>query len=289
MTDAPNRDWQFPPSLRLPETRALSCSRRARFAESRRRPARFPLPSRSMVSLRAKLSFSRVASGRDCSAATSISIFLSSRFWARCSGPRLSTAGLHRQPRPRSFAFRRHLDGGYSISRLGSTVADIVPDSFRLLPSFFRSWLAQRANLNLRLGRRFVTEWNTPPRRWPCDSPSPLETTRTLDPAPVSKYLKACQKDLAKVFPAFSAAKVARCWGGLIDVTPDAIPVMSDVPQLPGFWIATGFSGHGFGLAPAAGRLMADLVSGRSSQAESASFDYRRFSAAGRHVAGGGN
>ena len=186
------------------------------------------------------------------------------------------------------FAFRRHLDGGYSISRLGSTVADIVPDTFRLLPSFFPSWLAQRKNLNLRLGQRFVAEWNAP-RRWSLDSPSPFEKTRTLDPSPVSKYLAAAREDLVRVFPAFSSAKVARCWGGMIDVTPDAIPVISDVPQLPGFWIATGFSGHGFGIAPAAGRLMADLVAGRSSGAESRSFDYRRFSGPARHTSGRAN
>jgi glycine/D-amino acid oxidase-like deaminating enzyme len=177
------------------------------------------------------------------------------------------------------FAFRRHLDGGYSISRLGSTVADIVPDSFRLLPSFFRSWLAQRKNLNVRLGRRFLAEWKTP-RRWSVEAPSPFEATRTLDPAPAVARLKACREELAHVFPAFASATIARSWGGMIDVTPDAIPVMSDVPQRPGFWIATGFSGHGFGIAPAAGRLMADLVCGRSSKAESASFDYRRFFAA---------
>jgi hypothetical protein len=81
-----------------------------------------------------------------------------------------------------------------------------------LLPSFFPSWLAQRKNLNLRLGQRFVAEWNAP-RRWSLDSPSPFETTRTLDPPPVTAYLEAAREDLARVFPAFSSAKVARAIG----------------------------------------------------------------------------
>ncbi len=46
----------------------------------------------------------------------------------------------------------------------------------------------------------------------------------------------------------------------MIDVTPDAVPVISPVETLPGFIIATGFSGHGFGIGPAAGKLAADLV-----------------------------
>ena len=53
-------------------------------------------------------------------------------------------------------------------------------------------------------------------------------------------------------------------WGGLIDVTPDAVPVISAVDALPGFYLATGFSGHGFGIGPGAGKLMADIVTGRS-------------------------
>jgi glycine/D-amino acid oxidase-like deaminating enzyme len=50
--------------------------------------------------------------------------------------------------------------------------------------------------------------------------------------------------------------------GGLIDVTPDAVPVISRTESLPRFFIATGFSGYGFGSGPGTGRLMADLVTG---------------------------
>jgi hypothetical protein len=43
---------------------------------------------------------------------------------------------------------------------------------------------------------------------------------------------------------------------------PDAIPVISAVDKVPGFFIATGFSGHGFGIGPGAGRLIAEMVIG---------------------------
>ena len=55
---------------------------------------------------------------------------------------------------------------------------------------------------------------------------------------------------------------MAESWAGMIDATPDAVPVISPVDSLPGLHIATGFSGHGFGIGPGAGRLAADLVSG---------------------------
>ena len=47
--------------------------------------------------------------------------------------------------------------------------------------------------------------------------------------------------------------QVAESWGGLIDVTPDAVPVIGEVARIPGFFLATGFSGHGFGIGPARG------------------------------------
>jgi glycine/D-amino acid oxidase-like deaminating enzyme len=59
---------------------------------------------------------------------------------------------------------------------------------------------------------------------------------------------------------AFRDVSVAKSWAGMIDVMPDAIPVISGIDKLPRFFIATGFSGHGFGIGPGAGRLMADMV-----------------------------
>jgi glycine/D-amino acid oxidase-like deaminating enzyme len=47
--------------------------------------------------------------------------------------------------------------------------------------------------------------------------------------------------------------KIVNTWAGLIDVTPDAVPVISPIDQIPGFYLATGFSGHGFGIGPGAG------------------------------------
>ena len=77
--------------------------------------------------------------------------------------------------------------------------------------------------------------------------------------------------------PAFEAARVEQAWAGMIDVTPDAIPVISPVDALPGFHVATGFSGHGFGIGPGAGRLMADLVTGATPVVDPHAFRWSRF------------
>jgi glycine/D-amino acid oxidase-like deaminating enzyme len=160
-----------------------------------------------------------------------------------------------------NFAFRKRLDGGYTIAQRGANITPIVPDSFRLffdfLPSLAKEWRA----LRLRVGRRFIEEWRIP-RRWRLDEPSPFEAVRVLDPAPVDSILNEGRANLIRSFPAFEKMKIAARWGGLIDVTPDAVPVISPVGSLPGFFLASGFSGHGFGIGPASGRLAADLVTG---------------------------
>jgi glycine/D-amino acid oxidase-like deaminating enzyme len=174
------------------------------------------------------------------------------------------------------FAFRKRLDGGYTIARRNASVSSITPDSFRLfsdfLPAFRRSW----RELRLRVDGRFITEWRTK-RRWAMDEATPFEQVRVLDPAPVAGILQEARTALTAAFPGFAAMRVAETWGGLIDVTPDAVPVISAVESTPGFHLATGFSGHGFGIGPGAGKVMACLVAGDPPPVDPAPFRFSRF------------
>ena len=66
-------------------------------------------------------------------------------------------------------------------------------------------------------------------------------------------------------------------WAGTIDVLPDALPVLSPVSQCSGLFLASGFSAHGFGIGPASGKLMADIVTGEASARSAAPFRLERF------------
>ncbi len=90
---------------------------------------------------------------------------------------------------------------------------------------------------------------------------------------------------LSQRLPGFAGMQVAESWGGLMDVTPDAVPVIDEVAAMPGFFIATGFSGHGFGIGPGAGRLMADLVAGDTPVVDPAPFRFSRFTEGRRQAA----
>jgi glycine/D-amino acid oxidase-like deaminating enzyme len=187
-------------------------------------------------------------------------------------GPEVSASGS-------IFAVRKRLDGGYSIARRNASTAEITPDHFRLLADFLPRLLSSRHEIRLRLGGRMWEELRTA-RHWTMDQTTPFEAVRVLDPKPKQGILAEAQAALSRVFPVFSGMKVAQSWAGLMDVTPDAVPVIDQVKRIPGFFIATGFSGHGFGIGPGAGRLMADLVAGDPPVVDPKPFRLDRFARA---------
>lgn len=81
-----------------------------------------------------------------------------------------------------------------------------------------------------------------------------------------------------KRFPVMEQGIVNGGWAGLYDVTPDWQPVIDRIPEVKGFYCAVGFSGHGFKLAPAVGKIMAELVcDGKSHSYDISVFRYDRF------------
>ncbi|MFN3275363.1 MAG: NAD(P)/FAD-dependent oxidoreductase [Paracoccus sp. (in: a-proteobacteria)] len=175
------------------------------------------------------------------------------------------------------FSVRKRQDGGYTIADGFRNVVDIVPDSFRFMRDFLPAFRAEHKSLMLRFGGQFYDEWRVP-NRWSPDEASPFEYCRVLDPRPAISIQDKALAALRQAFPVFDKARIAQRWAGAIDVTPDAVPVISPVESIPGFHIATGFSGHGFGIGPAAGLLAADLVSGRAPVVDPAPFRFSRFS-----------
>jgi glycine/D-amino acid oxidase-like deaminating enzyme len=179
----------------------------------------------------------------------------------------------------RDVAFRRRADGGYTVAHGGANIAPVTPDTLRFLPKFWRSFKAERRKLRPRLGAAFWREL-AQSARWPLDGPSPFEAVRVLHPDPHDGILAEAEAGLGRLFPALAGVAIAESWAGMIDVTPDAVPVIGPLAALPGFHLATGFSGHGFGIGPGAGRLAAELVAGAPPCVDPAPFRPER------HIAG---
>jgi len=172
-------------------------------------------------------------------------------------------------------SLRRRLDGGYTVSH-GSAIAEIVPDSFRFFRDFLPVLRMEWRGINLRLGKSFLAEYRQA-KPWSLDATSPFERLRILDPEPAQKDLVNARANLERAFPAFKGIPTQATWGGMIDATPDLLPVISAVDTLPGFYISTGYSGHGFGIGLGAGRLTADLVCGDTPVVDPSPFRFSRF------------
>ena len=72
-------------------------------------------------------------------------------------------------------------------------------------------------------------------------------------------------------------ASISHAWAGLYEVTPDANPIIGPAHGVSGFFLINGFSGHGFQHSPAAGRILADVITGRDPQFDLTPFAAERF------------
>ncbi|WP_132552266.1 FAD-dependent oxidoreductase [Rhizobium azibense] len=122
--------------------------------------------------------------------------------------------------------------------------------------------------------------------RWHLDRPTPFERIRVLDPAPDMRMMATIMARIKALFPAVADAGVVSSWGGYVDSTPDAIPVISPVESIGGVFVAAGCSGHGFGAGPGIGHLAADLVAGDAASVDPDPFRLSRFTDRSKIVIG---
>lgn len=179
----------------------------------------------------------------------------------------------------RNFAFRRRADGGYTLALGDYHELFIGPDAFRRLPKFLPQLKADPFGTSYRLKapRGFPDAWSTK-RRWSPDERSPFERMRVLNPAPNQRAVSRMQDHFAETFPSLDRPKISTAWAGMIDSMPDVVPVIDHAPTIKGLIIATGMSGHGFGIGPGIGRVVADLVVGKSPVHDLTRFRFSRFS-----------
>ena len=125
--------------------------------------------------------------------------------------------------------------------------------------------------------RNYPDSWRRR-KDWDEDAKSPFEHNRVLNPAPNLRKLKGVARSIGALFPHLGPVRLKTAWVGMIDTMPDVVPVIDRVPELPGLTLGTGFSGHGFGIGPGAGRVLADLARGHPVDLDLRRFRFSRFS-----------
>jgi len=91
------------------------------------------------------------------------------------------------------------------------------------------------------------------------------------------EFLEKMFEQAARRAPALAGAGIKTAWAGLYESTPDHQAILGPVSELEGFWVAAGFSGHGFMQAPAAALLVAQLLLDATSEIDISPFAFTRF------------
>lgn len=170
--------------------------------------------------------------------------------------------------------YRKRRDGGYTLALGTDHRVPVVPDSLRFLKDFIpqlrQGWKSLRPVFN----QQSLEEWTA---RWRGDVASTLQRNAVLDPLHCASLNRRALAAMTQLYPAFGQARVVQHWGGYIDVTPDVVPYIGGSEVCPGLTVATGFSGHGFGIGPAAGQLAAAMAIGQGSSLAAPALRLSRF------------
>ncbi len=155
----------------------------------------------------------------------------------------------------------RRSNGGYTLAISGRGRVDPTPQLLRFathfVPMFAKRWrkIAPGGLEGLRSGHEGLA-------RWSLDEPTPMERMRILDPKVDRGAVALTHRRALELVPALAGRAITATWAGYVDTTPDGVPGVGESSTVPGFVLAAGFSGHGFGIGPGAGHLIADIVSG---------------------------
>jgi glycine/D-amino acid oxidase-like deaminating enzyme len=173
-------------------------------------------------------------------------------------------------------AFRQRSDGSFNIAAGTGTDYHIVPDTLRYGRAFWPNFQANRKLFDLHFGSPFLKAlWSEMPVSE--SGRHPFRSTRVMDPPANPNRVANALAGLKSVFPELGPVSVVRSWAGNIDATPDAIPVLGEAGSVRGLLIATGLSGHGFGMGPIVGRLMAELAAEGKTSLDITGFRFSRF------------
>ncbi len=184
-------------------------------------------------------------------------------------------------------AFRRREDGGYTITSLDGHDLLIGPDAFRHLPAWLPVAMKSLGDTRFRpfAPKHYPDAWGTA-RQWTEDCETPFERCRVLDPVPDHGNVEKARQHFAQRFPELGAPQILNSWAGMIDAMPDVVPVVDRVPGCEGLIVATGMSGHGFGIGPGFGKAIANLAAGRATGHDLTRFRFSRFADGSRLVPG---
>jgi len=150
------------------------------------------------------------------------------------------------------------LDFPINNKRAQILVTEPIPPLIKEFISFDVGYIRQALNGGIHLGVRSKSVEN-------------FDKTSTFE-----AFMEAGSR-MTEIFPLFKEFSLLRSWGGINDWTPDETPIIDKAPNLEGFFMVSGFSGHGFCLGPMVGKLMSEWILDGKSSMDLHAFRWTRF------------
>lgn len=170
------------------------------------------------------------------------------------------------------FSFRQRKDGRFVCAVGGGGLVKITADTVAQAPLFVSAFRKNWRRFTLRPSAHVFKELAAL-------SKGPRAVREAGPPAPRVRHSEPARalRELRRTLSGTEDAVVEDSWSGVIDSTPDGLPVLDGAPGPEGLTVATGFSGHGYGLVPALGPVIADVVKGQQPEFDLTAFRLERF------------
>ena len=188
---------------------------------------------------------------------------ISTRTVINAAGPHARSIGAMAELDVPVLPYRRHIfitEALMQLSTAGSNSPRLAPSSRIMVIDFETSFYFHREGAGVLFGMSDPGEHSS------------FDTTVNWE------FLEKVNTIAMRRLPVLAEAGIAHAWAGLYEMTPDAMPIIGAAPQVEGYYLITGFSGHGFQHSPAAGRILAEMiVVGEARDFDTAPFSFGRF------------
>ena len=172
-------------------------------------------------------------------------------------------------------AFRQRRDGTFNIAQRAAD-HDLTLESFLNLRPFLGRFASHRRDIKLHLNRLAFDLMGGSFSK--AALAKELTRHRSLNPEPNHTVLNDALAKLHRLLPQTAKVKIDFSWAGYIDMAPDMLPTLDTIDSPSGLVLATGFSGHGFGMGPIVGRLISELILRGEPSLNLDAFRFGRFS-----------
>ncbi len=172
--------------------------------------------------------------------------------------------------------FVQRKDGCFTLSGLDVSDFDISLDALEYARYYLPTFMKHRDMVQLKFGHPFLLDLLG---RIPGSSAmrDPLRRARISEPMPSKRKLKRTLDELRGLFDVTHDVELKKAWAGHIEMTPDMLPVIDGDVGTSGLIVVTGLSGHGFGMGPGVGSVVAELANGDTPSVDLRPFRLSRF------------